>query len=71
MMTGIWNRRVEIGKEEVVMYSPSLITHQVKAFDLTIGVASDSTIVSKKVVYNLLLGKPFLVVIVSLSVGWT
>lgn len=47
-MTGIWNRKVEIGKEEVLMHSPSLITHQIKASDLKIEIASDSSIVRLK-----------------------
>ena len=58
MMTGVWNRRVEIGKEEVIMLSPSVITHQVKAFDLTVEVAADSSIVSTRaLLYSVILFK--------------
>lgn len=48
MMTGVWNRKVEIGagKEEVVMHSPSIISHQVKAYDLTVEALTDTSIVS-------------------------
>ncbi|XP_065224532.1 phospholipase DDHD2 isoform X2 [Planococcus citri] len=47
MVTGLWNRRIDVGSEEVIMHNMSLITHQVKCSNVTIEVASDSSIPSQ------------------------
>lgn len=46
MVTGLWNRKVDLGSEEVIMHNMSLITHQIKCANVSIEVASDSSIVS-------------------------
>lgn len=46
MITGIWNRKIELGNEEVIMLSPSVFIHQLKSLNMTIDLTSDSSVPS-------------------------
>ncbi len=43
METGEWNRKVEVGNEEVILHNSSLITHQIKCVNVTLEMAADSS----------------------------